>query len=116
MEKKPTCNWIGTSGARYTYYIYELPTSFNPNQNGNYIYAKKNIKNKWVPVYIGQGDLADRSGPSHHRADCIKRKNATHFHCSLNPREADRIKEEKDLLSQYTNAFEPKGCNERTGG
>lgn len=116
MPQQPTCDWIGAGGTRYTYHIYELPATFDPNQNGNYIYAKRNIQNKWVPIYIGQGDLSDRSGPNHHQADCIKRKGATHFHCHLNTDEEDRISEENDLLSRYTNAYEPNGCNERMGG
>ena len=73
MADSPTCTWVGESGTRYTYYICELPASFKENQNGNYIYSKKNTEGKWVPIYIGQGDLKDRT-ENHHQADCINRK------------------------------------------
>jgi hypothetical protein len=116
MSDIPTCNWVGASGTSYTYYIYALPASFGPDQPGNYIYAKLNSEGKWVPVYIGEGDLADRSGSGHHKAECIKRKGATHFHCHKNASEENRKKEEADLLLRYTNAYEPDGCNEKVGG
>ena len=116
MANEPTCNWIGGSGTSYTYWIHALPVSLSPNQAGNYIYAKLNTERKWVPVYIGEGDLAERAGPGHHKAVCIKRKGATHFHCHAAGREQDRNREEADLLAGYTNAYEPYGCNEKTGG
>jgi hypothetical protein len=116
MAEHPTCTWTGGSGKQYKYFIWELPASLDPNQDGNYIYARRNPQNQWVPIYIGEGDLADRAGPNHHKADCIKRKGATHFHCHLKDEQAARRAEERDLLARYTNAYEPEGCNERAGG
>lgn len=116
MTQHQTCDWIGNSGTRYKYHINPLPVSFNPDQDGNYIYAKLNNQQQWVPIYIGEGDLADRSGSSHHQADCIRRKGATHFHCHLNASKQDRRSEEQDLLANYTNAYQPIGCNEKLGG
>ena len=115
MSEHITVNWIGTSGQRYKYYIYNLPANFNPNQDGNYIYSKLNANNKWVPIYIGQGDLKERI-ENHHQAACIARKGATHIHVHLNSKKEDRINEEKDLLANYTSAHQPTGCNESTGG
>jgi hypothetical protein len=115
MSEHPICNWIGESGTSYKFYIWDLPVSFNENQNGNYIYSKKNTEGKWVPVYIGQGDLKDRS-EHHHKATCISSKGATHIHVHLNSKEADRLAEERDLLERYTNAYAPAGCNEKEGG
>jgi hypothetical protein len=113
-----TCVWVGASGVQYTYYIFALPPNFdpnfNPNQNGNYIYAKL-VENYWQPIYIGQGDLRDRT-QNHHKAECIARRSATHVHARLNEREADRKREEADLLANYTQAYAPTGCNERAGG
>ncbi|NCQ16316.1 hypothetical protein GW814_01515 [Candidatus Falkowbacteria bacterium] len=114
MSEKPTVNWTGASGKPYTYHIWELPANFNPNQNGNYIYTKI-MNNQWVPIYIGQGDLKDRT-ENHHKAVCIRSKGATHIHVHLNSIEANRLAEEQDLLARYTNAYEPSGCNERIGG
>jgi hypothetical protein len=70
MSEHPICNWIGASGTPYKFYIWEIPANFSPNQNGNYIYAKKNSEGKWVPIYIGQGDLKDRS-ENHPKQNCI---------------------------------------------
>lgn len=115
MTDTPTCNWTGASGKSYIFYIWSLPASFNPNQNGNYIYSKKNAEGRWVPIYIGQGDLADRTA-NHHKANCIRSKGATHIHVHLNAPEQDRLNEESDLLAKYTNAYIPNGCNEKDGG
>jgi hypothetical protein len=115
MTNASTCEWVGKSGTRYTYYIYALPASFNPNQLGNYIYAKKDSQGYWQPIYIGQGDLNDRAN-NHHQAACIRQKGATHFHCHKNDTEQARLAEERDLLANYTQAYAPTGCNERAGG
>ncbi len=116
MEEHPKCTWYGASGTPYIYYIHSLPVIFEPGQDGNYIYSKKNDQSKWVPIYIGEGDLADRITDEHHQAACIKRKDATHVHEHLNPNEDNRTAEEADLLSNYTNAYKPHGCNEKEGG
>jgi len=115
MIEHPTVQWTGASGTKYTYYVSALPASFNPNQNGNYIYSKLNENSRWIPVYIGQGDLKDRT-ENHHQVACIKRKDATHIHVHLNSQEESRLAEEKDLLANYTNAYQPTGCNEKEGG
>lgn len=115
MTEHPTINWNGKSGKQYKYYIWELPANFDPNQDGNYIYSKRNAEKRWVPIYIGQGDLKERA-ENHHQALCLARKGATHIHVHRNEAKADRIAEEKDLLANYTNAYQPTGCNEREGG
>jgi hypothetical protein len=115
MAEVPTCDWKGKSGQTYRYWIYPLPARFDPNQPGNYIYAKTDARGYWQPVYIGQGDLDDRAN-NHHQAQCIRQKTATHFHCHKNGTEQDRLQEESDLLANYTQAYQPAGCNERPGG
>lgn len=110
-----TCIWTGASGKEYIYLVYRLPVNFNPNQPGNYIYTRVDADNQWVPIYIGQGDLRDRA-TSHHQADCIRRKGATHFHCHNNAVEQNRLAEESDLLANHPQAYQPTGCNERRGG
>jgi hypothetical protein len=112
----PTCIWTGASGTPYTYYIWQLPTTFDPNQDGNYIFAKTNSEGKWVPIYIGEGDLASRVSDSHHQVTCIRNKGATHAHVRTNGNEQARKSEEADLLGRYTNAYKPNGCNEKVGG
>ena len=116
MAENLTCKWNGKSGTLYTYHIHPLPVTFEAGQDGNYIYSKKNDEGKWVPIYIGQGDLASRVSDDHHQAACIERRGATHVHVRRNERENDRTDEEADLLARYTNAYKPTGCNEREGG
>lgn len=116
MAEHETCTWRGESGTDYTYYIWTLPADFKANQDGNYILSKRNDKGLWVPIYIGQGDLAERVSNDHHQADCIRKRGATHVHVHLNKQEKDRTAEEADLLARYTNAYKPYGCNEKEGG
>jgi hypothetical protein len=115
MAEHLICNWTGASGASYKFYIWELPVNFNEGQNGNYIYSKRNAAGRWVPIYIGQGDLKDRS-ENHHKSSCISSKGATHIHVHLNSTENDRLTEEQDLLAFYKNAYTPLGCNEKEWG
>jgi aromatic ring hydroxylase len=110
------CTWLGASGREYAYDIFENPPNFSPNQDGNYIYAKKNESGHWVPIYIGEGCLSERCCDNHHKAKAIAQKGATHVHAHLNSVETARKSEEKDLLGRYTNAYESHGCNDRLGG
>jgi hypothetical protein len=112
----PKCNWTGASGTSYLYFIHKLPVNFTAGQFGNYIFAKVNAENKWVPIYMGEGELHDRVSNVHHQWDCIQSKGATHIHAHINNKEQDRLTEERDLLARYTNAYAPSGCNEKKGG
>jgi hypothetical protein len=116
MAEHQTCDWIGASGKEYTYYIWALPAGIDPDQDGNYIFSKKNSEGKWTPIYIGEGDLCTRISDSHHQAQCIKSKGATHVHVHRNSSGQNRRDEEADLLARYTNAYKPNGCNEKPGG
>ena len=109
------CNWIGTSKIPYSYSIYKFPVRFNEGQDGNYIFCKL-VERKWRPIYIGQGDLGKKVTLQHHKLDCIIKNGATHVHVHLNAKEEDRKSEESDLLANYGQAYEPKGCNEKEGG
>ena len=116
MAENSTCVWAGASGKTYTYYINQLPVSFNSDQDGNYIYSKLTATGKWAPIYIGEGDLASRISDSHHQAACIKSKGATHVHVHLNSLHTARKSEEEDLLTNYSSSYKPTGCNEKWGG
>jgi hypothetical protein len=116
MSEYPTCTWTGLSGNDYKYYVWPRHPNVKDGQMGNYICAKKNSEDRWVPVYIGQGDLSVRSTNNHHRIECIDAKGATHIHMHINEREVDRLSEERDLLGRYTNAYTPSGCNVKVGG
>jgi hypothetical protein len=116
MTNNNSVTWKGASGKGYTYWIYQIPAGFNSGQDGNYIYAKV-VNNTWVPLYIGQGDLGERTNiDNHHQSRCLKSKGATHVHAHKNVHETDRIAEEQDLLTGNPGAYQPIGCNEKAGG
>ena len=97
-----TVEWTGKSGRKYTYWVYPLPVNFT-SVPGNYIFAKRNERGQWVPVYIGEtGDLSERF-ENHHAMHCIRKNNATHLlvHKSSSER-SKRLNEETDLLQNYS--------------
>jgi hypothetical protein len=110
-----TVAWHGASGAPYQYWVYPRDPSIKPGQMGNYIYAKI-VNGTWVPVYIGQGDLSVRCKGSHHQAQCIDTKSATHVHMRVNSKEESRLTDERDLLTGHPSAYAPSGCNVKVGG
>jgi hypothetical protein len=110
-----TCVWEGASGQQYTYQYDDLNSVSPPQKDGNYIFAYFD-GDDWVPLYIGQGFLPDRLGPSHHQWRCIISRGATHAHWHVNANKANRLDEEDDLLAAFPGAYEPTGCNDRSGG
>jgi hypothetical protein len=115
MESSQKSIWTGKSGVPYTYFVYPLPASFKLGQVGNYIFARLEHQN-WIPIYIGEGDLREKTSDSHHQAECISSRGATHVHAHLNPWTSDRSFEERDLLANYPGTYKPDGCNETTRG
>ncbi len=112
MEKSSSrCKWIGTSGLCYTYTVIELPCSVHAGQTGNFVFARKDRDGRWVPVFIGHGDLGIACSPVNDQWDSIFSHHATHIHCHLNESQQAREQEQEDLLARYKNAFEPYGCN-----
>lgn len=113
MSELETVEWSGASRTKYKYWVYQLPANVKSGQDGNYIYTKIE-NNYWQPLYIGQGDLGERTNiEKHHQSTCLKRKGATHVHAHKNDIEGDRLTEEDDLLRNYTQAYQPTGCNEK---
>ena len=113
---KIECEWTGKSGKKYKYQVLDLPASLK-DKLGNYIFCKLNDKNRWVAIYIGEGNLKDRvTDGNHHKIDCISRKGATHIHAHLTENKKRSKSEEEDLLGNYQIAYEPNGCNEKEGG
>jgi hypothetical protein len=110
-----TSLWIGESGAKYTYYVYQRHPDV-PKRMGIFIYSKKNHEDLWVPLFIGHGDLSVRVATDPELIARIDAKGATHVHLRLNSLEADRQGEIADLLKRYQNAFEPDGCHVRDTG
>lgn len=114
MANQPV-KWKGASGTAYDYYSDAIGEQTYRDVDGNYIFAKV-VNGYWIPVYIGQGNLPARLSSDHHKWDCIQRKGATHIHQHQNPKEADRLAEERDLLAGHPDAYTPQGCNDKTGG
>lgn len=102
-------HWIGKSGKPYWYAIHELPWLPDPNQYGNYIFAKF-VNGRWQPVYIGEGDLRDRYNAAL-REGCVTKKNATHYHEHLQSSKSAGVEEEADLIAGNPDCMEPTGCN-----
>lgn len=95
-----TILWPGESGTKYKYWIYPIGKQLAA-KGGNYIFAKKNAKGHWVPIYIGQTKNLNERFDNHHKADCINRNGATHIHAHLEPSEAARLAEETDLVRRW---------------
>ena len=109
-----TVDWTGASGKKYTYHVHDLNFDPNPNQDGNYIFEKV-VNSVWNAVYVGEGDLKERIAAAK-RDGCVTRKAATHIHAHLNGSEKNRKAEEADILAGNPEAYEPTGCNKKTGG
>jgi hypothetical protein len=107
-----TCTWTGASGKKYIYDVHARHPSVAPHQHGNFIYAKLDEHRRWVPVYIGQGDLTQRAAVDRHCIECVDAKGATHVHLHVNAKKEDRLAELRDLLDNFPGARQPDGCNE----
>ena len=104
-------SWTGAAGTSYRFWVYPLGCRFLPGQAGTYIIARRRAGG-WDPLYIGQGDLDNRSR-HHHQADCLRSRGATHIHARAGADEPRRIAERDDLLAAHPAAEAPLGCNER---
>jgi len=113
MADHPTCAWTGASGKKYIYEIHTRHPRLPPNEAGNYIYAKQDEHKRWVPIYIGEGNLTQRATAHPRCVRCIDEKGATHVHLHVNYDRDDRLAEENDLLENFPQARIPDGCNEK---
>jgi hypothetical protein len=114
MADPQSFNWTGSSGQKYVFYLFALPTGFTAKQDGNYIFASFD-NTRWHAVYIGQGDLQTRIAAGQADA-CIKSK-ASHVFARITTGGEDaRRAIEADLLASYTEAYAPRGCNVKVGG
>ena len=115
MSEKEKVNWKGISGTEYTYEVFPKESTFNPNQDGNYIFAKQ-TRIGWEAVYIGQGDLKSRTQDETH-LNCATLKGFTHYHVHLNNSKIDRNYEEEDMIKGNLECLaENGGCNKTITG
>ncbi len=110
MAERQTCTWTGASGRKYVYDVYHRHHKM-AQQAGNFVYAKMDEHNRWVPIYIGEGDLTQRAAVEQDRVACIDAKGATHVHLHVNFDKENRLAEERDLLANFPQAYIPDGCN-----
>lgn len=116
MADHPTCTWTGASGNKYVYEVHTRHPKLPSNEPGNYIYAKLDEHGRWIPIYIGHGDLAQQAEAEPRLVRCIDEKGATHVHLHANYDRDGRLAEEMDLLENFPQAYLPEGCNEKEGG
>ncbi|MGO9006685.1 MAG: hypothetical protein ACLQIQ_08960 [Beijerinckiaceae bacterium] len=115
MAAQATCTWIGASGKEYIYDVHARHPKLRPNEPGNYIYAKLDEHRRWVPIYVGEGNLTQRAAADPRSVECIDAKGATPVHVHVNYDRDDRLAEQKDLLENFPQAYSPDGCNEKKG-
>jgi hypothetical protein len=105
--------WTGGSGRTYTFVVVPWPAPLDFGVvDGNYICARQTKNGEWIPVYIGEGDLAAPCVESHPSFEQLVELDVTHFHCHINDDPASRRREAHDLLSGHALALMPTGCNE----
>lgn len=109
-----TVSWTGYRNTPYSYMVYDLPFSCSEDIEGNYIFCKQE-DNKWIPVYIGEGQLHRRINDPKH-SECAINKGATHVHTRINEIEQARKFEQGDLLQIHPETYYPIGCNKKIGG
>ncbi|MGB8277721.1 MAG: hypothetical protein WCF20_07305 [Methylovirgula sp.] len=112
----PSCTWTGASGNKYIYEVRTRHPTLTLNEPCNFIYAKLDEHRRWVPIYIGHGDLPQRADVIPDAVACIDAKGATHVHVHVVADREDRLAEENDLLENFPQAYQPDGCNEKKAG
>ena len=110
-------DWIGKSGTSYTFVVIPWPAPLKAGYvDGNYICARQTAQGEWIPVYIGEGDLASPHVQRHELFHLLHQRGVTHVHCHLNNDADARRHEAQDLLARHTAAVMPIGCNEPVEG
>jgi hypothetical protein len=92
--------WIGQSGVKYTYNIFDFGTTFEATP-ANYIFAQEKLPRQFVPIHIGQTrNLTDCYKIP--QLACIQENGTTHIcvHANLSGEKA-RLAEEADLINAY---------------
>src|SRR6516225_6553161 len=108
MADSLSCTWTGASGKKYIYEIHERHPKLAPNEAVNYIYAKMDEHRRWVPIYIGDGNLTQRAAVAPRDVKCIDAKGATHVHLHVNYDRDDREAEVSDLLENFPQVHVPE--------
>ena len=96
-----TIKWVGQSGKEYTYWIYDIGTSFG-KAPANYVFAKFTKPDTLLAIYIGETEDISERFDNHHKMPCIRQNGAAHIcvHKSSEDKE-ERCAEESDLIANY---------------
>jgi predicted GIY-YIG superfamily endonuclease len=99
--EQQTCEWPGISGKKYSYYVCPFGASLKAAA-GNYIYAKLNDQNRWVPLYIGETDDLESRVTTHEKRECVRRNGVTHIHAHLTQGDRTvRLAEGTDIRNNF---------------
>ena len=105
-----TVHWRGASGSDYKYWVYPIGTTFK-EVPGNYIFTKRE-NGRWRPIYVGETENLGERFDTHHKAQCIARKSATHIRAHTSSERVEvRRAEESDIIKGNAECKEPSGCN-----
>lgn len=110
-----TINLKGASGKFYEYTIYDASNTTWNDVSGNYVFAHKLQNGNWQLHYFGVADSFKNRFSSHERWSEAAKAGATHVMAHNNINEADRLAEEKDLISAYKTPLNTQHVKTSTG-
>ena len=103
-------SFSGASGADYSYGVFSANFTPQDKQFYNYMFASLSPEGRWIPAFIGQGDLkqylsdqAQVRGLAHTRS--------THVLAHISPNEQQRRMEASDMLASHPQALALSGSN-----
>lgn len=104
MSNTITIEFLGKSGEKYQFNVYELNTSFK-NIGGNYGFTKRTVKQDGSGshdiIYIGKTEDWSTRFQNHHKEDCISKHGANRICVRHVDSENERDLIEKDLIRNY---------------
>lgn len=96
-----TVGFVGISGTKYTYEVCDVNGAWR-DAPGNYVFARYEVLDRWVPKYIGETQSFASRMPNHDMADEARKYGATHVLAHVNNGGVNaRQTEERDLIAAY---------------
>jgi len=105
-----TSSFSGASGTDYSYGVF--PQNFVPQdqQFYNYMFASLSPEGRWIPAFIGQGDLKRYlSDQTHVRG--VAHSRSTHVLAHISPDAQQRRMEASDMLASHPQALALSGIS-----
>lgn len=111
MSNTATLSLKGKSGNEFTFYIYELGTTFK-KVGGIYVFTKRtqNSDGTWshTVLYIGKTEDLSTRFNNHHKESCYMNKGANRLCVRQVDTESERERIEKDMIQFYN-----PSCNDQ---